>query len=252
MIFKDICRSFNVNEYKNFRKKTTGDVIAYIAVLLLICSIGIIIIPTIRESTKILSGFMQEIPEFEITQNGLTIDSTFDFDYAGIKMYATNERSVSAEDFGDDYMGFLLDRDKVILKSISQTAEFTYKEFDLSGSGFKVTKSDLPSLKKYIYIGLAVFDIMMYVALMFSYVLNSILAAVISNLISMLMHIRIPISQLIKLGIYSRTLPTVIFAFLGAVGFSMNTNVALLLSVAIMYMALRKIRADEGESTFEM
>lgn len=246
MIFKDIIKALNVNEYGKLRKRTTGDIIAYIAVIMLICSIGIVIIPTVRAASGIFNGFMQELPEFSITESGMTIDSTFDFDYAGLKMYATNEKVVTNEDFGDSYTGFLMDGEKVIIRSAGKTAEFKYNEFDFSGNGFKITKNSLPEYKKYFYIVIALFDLMIYAALLFSYILSAFAIAVISRLIAIFMQVRVSFGELFKLSVYSKTFPTIILAILTAaeVGFSMH--VSLVVSLAFMYIALKKIKMDSG------
>lgn len=248
MIFKDICRAFNANNYVDFKKRTTGDVLAYIAVILLICSIGSIIVPTARIATKIFSGFMSELPGFTVTQDGMTIDSTFDFDYAGIKIYATNEKSVREEDFGDAYTGMLLDKDKIILKTTVQTAQFSYNEFDFSGKGFSFTKNDLSNLKRYMYIFIGITDIMMYAVFYVSYIVSAMFVGAIANVICMIMRIRLPIMLLIKLGVYAKTAAAFLFAVLAMLGYSLDTYVSVLLSTAIMYVALRKFRADNDDA----
>lgn len=251
MIVKDFSIAIgNFKKYRELLKRRVGDIIVYVTVLMLVCSIGLVIIPTVIQSGKIINGLMQELPDFTLSsREGLTIAEPFDFEFAGIKLLATNEKDLTEADFGDCAVGILMDRNKVLMRNFGQTFSFEYEEFDAIGSGFEISKSSLPQYRKYYYIIACVFAFSLLLSYAFSYVMDGLLIALISSVICMFMRVRIQITELVKLAMYSQTLPLVLTAVMLPFGIHMNTYISIAVAVIIIALAMNQKKADEAYLT---
>ena len=248
MIFKDF--TIAVGNYKKYRTLSTRSwksVILYVALFVLICSIGIVIIPTVRGGEKILDGLMQTLPEFTVTQDGLTISETFDFETEGIKVLATNEKQVDENDFGDAVFGVLLDSDNLYIKRSGRVLDFTYGEFNLSGNGYSFSKKDIPSLKPYWLIATLLSNIMMWGWLVSSYFISGLIIAAVGIIMTMFLNMHLNTSTMIKLALYAKTLPYMITAVFAVFGVTMYSIISSVLSAVILFLALREMRGDEIE-----
>ncbi|MBP3361015.1 MAG: DUF1189 family protein [Clostridia bacterium] len=248
MIVKDFSIAIgNFKKYRELLKRRVGDIIVYVTALMLVCSIGLIIIPTVVQSGKIINGLMQELPDFTLSSaEGLTVAEQFDFEFAGIKLLATNEKDLTEADFGDCAAGVLMDKNKVLMRNFGQTFSFDYKEFDMDGKGFEISKSSLPQYRRYYYLLACIFAFSLLISYAFSYVMDGLLIALISSVICMLMRVRIGITELVKLAMYSQTLPLVLSAVMFPFGIHMNTYISLAFSVIIIALAMNQKRADEA------
>lgn len=247
MVFKDFTIAIgNFKNYRSLSTRTWKSVILYVAFLVLICSIGIVIIPTVRGGSRIIDGLMQTLPEFTITQEGLTISETFDFEIEGVRVLATNEKQVSEEDFGDVIFGILLDNDNLYIRKSGRTLDFTYGEFNLNGRGYSFSKKDILSLKPYWLIATLISDIMMWGWLLSSYLISGLIIGAVGIMMTVFLNIHINTSTIIKLALYSKTLPYLITAVLAAFGITMYSIIASALSAVILFLALREMREDNN------
>lgn len=250
MIFKDFCIAVgNFTKYKKLLSRRLGDVILYVVCLMLVCSIGVVIIPTVIQTNKIYDGFVEALPQFSITESGLTVSEPFDFEFSGVKIGLSDSVEFEEADFGDNISGFLLDKDTIIIKNFGNVMSFNYSEFNPDGTGYEITNADLQGYKNFLYIFIVIFSILMTVSLAFSYVIDGLLVALIASVFCALMRIHRPIFELVKLAMYSQTLPMLITALVTPFGINMHTTVSTGLAVLILVLAVRHDRnntPDEG------
>lgn len=247
MIFKDFKIAIgNYKKYHTLSARSWKQLFLYTALLVLVCSIGIVIIPTIRGGNIIIEGLMQTLPEFTVTENGFTIAETFDFETEGIKVLATNERQITEADFGEAIQGIILDNDDFYIRNLGNTMNFTYSEFNFDGKGYSFSKNDIPSLKSFWWIATLMANIMMYGWLFISYLINGLIIGAIGIIITMFMNMHLNTASVIKMALYSKTLPYVLTAILALFGVGIYEFISLILSLVILYFSFRSIR-DENE-----
>ena len=234
----------NYNKYGELLKGKAGRTAAYVIVLFLICSIGTVFIPTISTGVKVIGGLWQTLPEFTITHEGMTVSEEYDLDIGGVRLFATNGREVTEEDFGDCITGAVLDADSVIIRNIGKTAEFSYREFDPEGKGFTVVKNDLPALKPYIVGAGMAMCLVMFVTELMSFLLNAVFIGAVSSIVAMFMRIIMPLGKHIRLALYAKTLPLVISAVLTPFGVPMYSVLTFAISMFIIVMFFRTLRNE--------
>lgn len=224
----------------------------YSLLLLLVCSIGLIIVPTFTMGSKTLAIIWEDIPAFTLTQQGLTIEEDFDIELGGVKFFATNSRQVSEAEFDEDILtGVLMDEDTVIMRNFSQTMEFGYGDL---GAEFTVTKNDLVNIKPVLIMSGILVCIMLFVSRCITFVLNGLFIGSLAGIISIFMKLRLPTGKLIKIGMYSQTLPCVVSAVLGIFGVfgeSIFLYVISLCLIVLWYNSLKKagekqLNAEDG------
>ena len=224
----------NFKKYGELTERKVGRIVGYCILLLLVCSIGIIVVPTFTMGAKTLSVIWEDIPEFTLTPQGLEIKDDFDLELYGVKALVTNKHQVSESDFGNDVIaGVLMDEDSFIIRNFAQTAEFSYSEM---GKDFVVEKNDLIALKPALILSGVMVCALLFISLIISFVLNGLFIGAFSGVVSIFMKVRVPTGALIKLGMYSQTLPVVVsgvLGFFGVIGESRLLYVIYFLFVAL-------------------
>jgi len=218
----------------------------YSLLLLLVCSIGLIIVPTFTMGARTLAVIWEDIPAFTLTRDGLTVEKDFDIELGGVKFFATNNRQVTDDDFDEDILsGVLMDGDSVIIRNFSKTMEFSYGDFDID---FTVTKNDLPAIKPVLVMSGALVCIMLFVSRCITFALNGLFIGSFAGIVSIFMKLRVPTGKLIKLGLYSQTLPCVISAVLGLFGVfgeSIFLYAVSLVFIVLWFISLKKAGEEQ-------
>ena len=235
----------NYKKYKTLAKNSGWRVAGYLAILLIICSIGAAVIPTVTIVNTLGEFFVEELPEFTISNEGFEIAEDFGFELAGIKIFATSANEVKEEDFGDNVSGFLLDKNSVIIRNMGQTAEFSYKEFNPENEIFKLTKNDLNLLKPFMILFRGMLAIAMAFSFIISYLINGLFIGLISILMASLLRIRKSTGELIKLSLYAKTLPAVLSAVLTPFGIFVLPLISSIYALVIMFLYLRFERKQD-------
>lgn len=237
----------NFRKYGELAEKKGLRVAGYCILLLLVCSIGLIVIPTFTMGAKTISVIWEDIPEFTLTSDGFTVDKDFSVELYGVKVYATNSRQLSATDFGEKIIsGVLMDEDSVIIRNFSNTMEFGYNEF---GKDFVIRKGDLIALKPVLIISGLFTCALLFVSRLITFVLNGLFIGAVSGIIAIFMKRRIPVGILIKLGMYSQTLPLVASAILALFGVFGESLFLYVVSVGFIVLWLRT--GNEPENTVD-
>lgn len=239
----------NFRKYGELIHRKALRVIGYSLLLLLVCSIGLIVVPTFTLGAKTISVIWEDIPEFTLTSENLTLQKDFEVELYGVKVFATNSRQVTPSDFGEKVIsGVLMDEDSVIIRNLSETMEFGYGEF---GRDFVITKNDLVALKPVLIISGLFTCLFLFVSRMVTFVLNGLFIGAVAGIISIFMKRRIPTGKLIKLGMYSQTLPVVVSAVLGIFGITGESLFFYIISVGliVMWMRTSEIGHDAEDGT---
>ncbi len=234
----------NYNKYGELLKRKAGYVAAYVLLLFLICSIGVIVIPVATTETKIVKGLWETIPEFTLTQDSMTIAEEYDVNISGVRLLATNNKQVTAEDFGDCVTGVLFDCDSLIIRNFGKTAEFSYGEFDVGGMGFNFVKADLKSLIPFFVLIGALMCVILFIIQLLSYFFNAVFICLVSSVVAMFMGIIMPIGKHLQLALYAKTLPLVISALLTPFSIVVYSIIEFVLSMLIIVLFFRTIRAE--------
>ncbi len=231
----------NYKKYGELLKRKPSRVAGYVALLLLIASIGTVIIPTFLAGTTVIKGFWETIPEFTITHEGMNIQEEYDIDLDSVRILATNNKEVTKEDLGDSVVGILLDQNKVIIQNLGNTATFSYSEFS-DGVPFKITKATLIQMKSYLsWIGIFMCVVMIVIQAV-SYLLNSLFIGAVSSIIATSRRIIMPFRAHIKLALYAKTLPLVLACFLTPFGIPVYSFIEFGIIIFIIIMFFREIK----------
>ncbi len=235
----------NYKKYGALTKNSGWKVTGYLAIFLIICSIGGAIIPTIKVANAIGGFFAEEIPEFTISNESFEIAEDFGFELAGVKLFATSSREVTAEEFGDNISGFLFDRNSVIIKNMGETAEFSYNEFNTENEIFRFSKKDLNLLKPFMTMFKSMLAAAMAISFIISYLINGLFIGLISIIIASLLKVRKSTGELIKAAMYAKTLPTVIGAVLTPFGFFLPPLIGTIYALIIIFRYLKLEREND-------
>lgn len=220
-------------------------VTAYVALLVLVCSIGLIIIPAFTIGSRTASVLWEDIPDFRITEQGLQTDNTFDLELQGLRILATNDKQVGEADFGDNIAGVLMDADSVIIRNLDRTEEFEYGEF---GEGFVITKNDLARLHPFMYVVWGALYLLLYVTNGISYLLSGLFVGAVASLISVFMGIKMKTGKYIALGLYSISLPYAVSAVLMPFGIIMPDMVLYAVGIIMIFLVYREFRSIAEEA----
>lgn len=232
----------NFRKYGELAERKGLRIAGYCLLLLLVCSIGLIIVPTFTMGAKTLGVIWEDIPEFTLTSQKLTVEKDFDIELYGIKIFATNNRQVSESDFDENVIsGILMDEDSVIMRNFTESREFHYNEF---GENFVITKEHLSYLKPVLVMSGALVCIMLFVSHFITFVLNGLFIGAAAGIISMFMKVRVPTGKLIKLGMYSQTLPLVASGVLGLFGIMGESIFLYVISLVFIVLWVRSCRGD--------
>lgn len=235
----------NYKKYGELTKRSGLRIAAYVILLLLVCSIGLIIVPTFTLGAKTVAVIWEDIPAFTLTESGMTIEKDFDLELSGVKILATNERQLTEADFGENTVtGVLMDSDSVIIHNFNRTLEFGYGEF---GTAFSVKKSDLVQLKPVLLLSGLLVCVMLWLSHAISFVLNGLFIGALAGVVSMFMKIRLSTGKLIKLGMYSQTLPYVAASILGVFGIHIASPALYIVSVALIFLWFRTLPGGGNE-----
>lgn len=234
-----------LGNYKKFGKlaKNSGwRVAGYLAIFLIICSIGAAVIPTIKIANAFGTFFKEELPEFTISNEGLEIAEDFGFELAGIKALVTTSREVSEQEFGDNVSGVLIDANSVIIRNMGETAEFSFSEFNPENEVFSFSKSDLDLLAPFMSVFKASLAIAMAISFIASYLFNGLFIGLVSIVMGAILKVRKPLGEHIKIGLYSKTLPTVASAVLNPFGFFLPPLIGTIYALVVIFLYLKSER----------
>ncbi len=232
----------NFKKYGKLTKNSGWRVAGYLAVLLIICSIGAAIVPTIKIANAFGTFFKEELPEFTISNEGLEIAEDFGFELAGVKVFITGSREVTQEEFGDNVSGALFDANSVIIRNMGETAEFSYNEFNTENEIFKFSKSDLNLLRPFMNVFKASLAIAMAISFIISYLFNGLFIGLISMVMAAILKVKKPLGEHIKVAMYAKTLPTVAGAILNPFGFFLPPFIGTIYVLVIIFLYLKTER----------
>ena len=234
-----------LGNFKNYGKLTKNSgwrVAGYLAIFLIICSIGAAVVPTIKISNAFGTFFKEELPEFTMSNEGLQIAEDFGFELAGVKVFITSSREVTPQEFGDNVSGALFDGNSVIIKNMGETAEFSYAEFNPENEIFSFSKSDLNLLTPFMSVFKATLAIAMAISFIISYLFNGLIIGLVSMVIAAILKVRKPFGEHIKTGLYAKTLPTAVSAILNPFGFFLPPFIGTIYSIVIIFLYLKSER----------
>lgn len=232
----------NFKKYGRLAKNSGWKVTLYLIILLIICSIGAAIVPTVKVANAFGTFFTEEIPEFTISNEGLEIAEDFGFELGGVKVFITSVREVTSQEFGDNLSGALLDKNSVIIRNMGETAEFSYREFNTENEVFEFSKSDLNLLKPFASLLKISLSIAMAFSFISSYLINGLFIGIISMLMATILKVKRPLGEHIKVAMYAKTLPAVVSAVLNPFGFFLPPFISSAYSLVIIFLYLKAER----------
>ena len=235
----------NYKRYGKLAKNRGWKVAGYLALILIICSIGSAVVPTIRIADTFGQFFKEEIPEFTISNNGLEIAEDFGFELAGVKVFITSRRKVLPEEFGDNISGFLVDANSLIIRNMGETAEFLFSEFNPENEIFSFSKSDLDLLMPFMKVFKISLAIAMAISYIISFLFNGLFIGLIAMVIAAALKVRKPFGEHIKVGLYAKTLPCIVSAVLNPFGIFLPPLISTVYALVIIFMYLRTEREND-------
>lgn len=217
-VFKEMALSvYSFQSYKEFLKNKKSKVFGFAVLLMLIYFVITILLPfgaSQLGSGNIKEVFEEGIPDFELSDGYLWVDDVIEFEQNGTYIYIDTDPQYffySAEEmkpYLSDYTSvILMDSEKMILKSNGDVAELYFLDVD-----FELSKEDVMRWIPYIYIGVAICMVLMFIWMTALFFFGVLFVALIGMIVSSCMKYQLTFGQLYLLGVYSRTLPLIIKA----------------------------------------
>ncbi len=224
-------------KYGELLNKSTNRVVVYSLILILISSI-LVFFSLLKLSNAAQKYYKEVVPEYSYTNNELTMSEPFKLEFMGMIIAANSDTEFTKEDFGNNLQGLLFDKNSMLVRSTTNTAEVEYIKLT-NGEDIAFSKQDIyllaPTFKLIFYIMLVI-TIIMNIAGFFLGVLVVSLFGLIPNKIC-----KLGFGKLYKAAIFSRGLPVILSLVLGRFIGGIPIIVSLLISFIILNIALTSI-----------
>lgn len=214
----------------------------YFVITLLIPSLVSILSPTGG-----IHRFVENIPDFELSDGVLWVEDVYEYDERDIYVLVDTDPDYVFYDFDEiepyfrDYTSvILIDSEKIFVKSDGQVQGMYFSDL---GVNFKLSKGNLRELAPWAYIFYVMFMIFSYIWMTALYFFGVLFVALMGIAAASIMKCRLSFGQLYVLGIYSRTLPLIIKAVLSLlpIHFPPYIVVNFTISVSIVIAVIRNI-----------
>ena len=216
---------FNFEEYQNFAQENLSTTIKYILKLMLIFSIIISILFTIRtynEVNNIKEMLKAECPEFKIENNTLTIESenkqyVKEYKDLSFAIIFDSENTEILEEQKNEYGRIIaVLKDKIILSAEGATSNITYQEIESNYNISSITKQEIlnyinSNLMVSVYIiFFAITLILMYIIYLIQIAFDILFISVITLFMSRIMGFNFKYKSAFSMSTYSLTLPAIL------------------------------------------
>lgn len=221
-IFKEMILSvYSIESYKQFLQNRKGKVFGFGATFMAFYFLITLLIPSlvsILSPTGGIHRFVENIPDFELSNGVLWVDGVYEYDEGGNYVLVDTDPDYVFYDFDEiepyfrDYTSvILLDSEKIFVKSDGQVQGMYFSDL---GKGFEFSKKDISGFAPWAYVLYVMFMISAYIWMTALYFFGVLFVALIGMAVASVMKCRMTFGQLYLLGIYSRTLPLIIKAVL--------------------------------------
>lgn len=216
---------FNFEEYQNFAQENLSTTIKYILKLMLIFSIIISILFTIRtynEVNNIKEMLNAECPEFKIENNTLTIESenkqyVKEYKDLSFAIIFDSENAEILEEQKNEYRRIIaVLKDKIILSTEGATSNITYQEIESNYNISSITKQEIlnymnSNLMISVYIVFFVITlILMYIIYLIQMTFDILFISIITLFMSRIMGFNFKYKSAFSMSTYSLTLPSIL------------------------------------------
>ena len=216
---------FNFEEYQNFAQENLSTTIKYILKLMLIFSIIISILFTIRtynEVNNIKEMLKAECPEFKIENNTLTIESENkqyikEYQDLSFAIIFDSENTEILEEQKNEYGRIIaILKDKIILLTDGATSNITYQQINDQYNISSITKQevlnyiDSNSMISVYIIFFAITLILMYIIYLIQIAFDILFISVITLFMSRIMGFNFKYKSAFSMSTYSLTLPAIL------------------------------------------
>ncbi|MBO5057753.1 MAG: DUF1189 domain-containing protein [Lachnospiraceae bacterium] len=252
-VFKEMALSvYSFQSYKEFLKNRKSKVFGFAVLLMLIYFVITILAPFVVSqlgSENIKEVFEEGIPDFELSDGYLWVDDVIEFEQDDKYVYIDTDPQYffySAEEMKPylyDYSTvILMDSEKMIAKSNGQVQELYFSDID-----FELSKEDVMGWIPFIYVGVAVVMVFMFIWMTALFFFGVLFVALIGMIVASCMKYQLTFGQLYLLGVYSRTLPLIIKAAVSFLPFDIPFFFVINfgLSLLIIGCAIQKMKEQQ-------
>ncbi len=250
-IFQQFVISFLPPQYDRLAKVKTGSMIGFVTLLVLVATVISFVILAIGFLPGISgdgSSWVDELPDFELSDGRLRIDEPFLYAGGASYIYMTEEvNGFSLEDARAIADGgyrniLLLGRDRI---SVWQNGEYQQANYDHLGSNLEINREWIADTLMPIFMAvLAVVYIIFFVGRVFWYFLCAAVYLLFGMLIAGSMHKRLSAGTLYRAAVYSKVLMFVVTTFLSEVpfvNFSIPFSLRIVVTLSFMGVAISKL-----------
>lgn len=221
-----ILSTYSIESYKQFLQNKKSKVFAFGVTFMAFYFLITLLIPSlvsIFSPTGGIHRFVEDIPDFELSDGVLWVDGVYEFDERDVYVLVDTDPDYVFYDFDEmepyfrDYTSVLLiDSEKIFIKSEGQVQGMYFSDL---GKGFEISKKNLRELAQGLYVCYVMFMIFAYIWMTAMYFFGVLIVALIGMAVASVMKCRLTFGQLYLLGIYTRTLPLIIKALLSLLPF---------------------------------
>lgn len=221
-IFEEMLLSVSsIGSYKQFLQNKKGKVFGFGVTFMALYFLITLLIPSlvsILSPTGGIHRFVENIPDFELSNGVLWVDGVYEYDEGGDYVLVDTDPDYVFYDFDEiepyfrDYTSvILLDSEKIFVKGNGQVQGMYFSDL---GKGFEISKKSFREFAPVIYVCYVMFMISAYIWMTAMYFFGVLFVALIGLAAAAVMKSRLTFGQIYLLGIYSRTLPLIIKAVL--------------------------------------
>lgn len=224
-------------KYGELLNKSTNRVVVYSLILIFISSI-LVFLSLSRLSDAAQKYYKEVVPEYSFTNNELTTSEPFRLEFMGMIIAANSTTEFTKADFGNNLQGLLFDKNSMLVRSATNTAEVEYVKLT-DGEDIAFSKQD-------IYLLAPTFKLIFYIMLVITIIMNIagfFLGALVVSLFGLIPNkiCKLSFGRLYKAAIFSRGLPIILSLVLGRFIGGIPIIVSLLISFIILNIALTSI-----------
>lgn len=243
-VFSELIHSvYDFKSYGLFLKDKKRKTFLFGFLLTLIYYLVTVMLPFVQFQVS-TGGIMRIIddflPEFEIRDNRLWVDESYELDEDGIYIYVdTEHEGMDSEEIGQYLRRYdsvlIADADSLVFKG---SGKIQYLDFADLGSDMQVSKSGLIDMfGPFVNLAIALILVVVFLFMEAAFFFGVLAVGLFGMIVSSCMHANLAFGQLYKLGVYTRTTPLIIKAIFSFLPFSPPFYFIFSIAISLGYLA---------------
>ncbi len=244
-------------KYVRFLRLSTGRVIAFTVILMLITTFVGYYLPFIVSQVlgKSYTDMIDEyVPEFTLKDDILTLSEPVEYDDGYMLVIANSNIEEFTEDQLEEYTSdyenvYLIGRTNMIFYASGQSTTYRYADLSIEELDREGLRAYVPS----VYMMMVMSGVMNFILRTFWYLLGTMLLMLLAWSMKGFWNMQFQILELFKLSVFSKVLYEILASILRIFRFAIPMDFFIALAVGFIYLnlAVKQLRADGYESGSE-